>query len=313
MSDSTVVDGVVDNSSVSSTTVRFVSDNPVTDVDDRKNTDCSSSVLEQDDSWTDDELERLKTLVSEGSLIVEISRCINRSFSSVLYKISSLNLFLPRGKPRKKVLPRGAGYDKISTGKKLKLLSSFDGSLTLFAKSHGLSAENLALALQTHFPTEWDNLLRSSDVGERKNCEYCTDLFFSSHGNQRFCSPQCGSESRADASYFGGKRRTTVGWKDQRCQVCGRSNIKGITPHHVLGKENDPDDKFLVALCRGCHQIVTLLAGKTKNFVDSSLSWESLISLVWLRRHGEEIMNDVTTDSDVCVRVEWCPSPVVGE
>jgi hypothetical protein len=43
----------------------------------------------------------------------------------------------------------------------------------------------------------------------------------------------------------------------------------------------------LVALCPGCHQIVTLLGGRA--FVDDPRAWEALIALAWTRRHGAEI------------------------
>jgi hypothetical protein len=55
----------------------------------------------------------------------------------------------------------------------------------------------------------------------------------------------------------------------------------------VLGKENDPLNDVLIALCQGCHQIVTLLGART--FTDDPRAWEALISLAWMRRHGAEL------------------------
>lgn len=256
-------------------------------------------------NWSDTEVSELQSLVANGVLLAEAARRIGRPFSGVAAKASALGLYTRRGRTKKKTLPRGAGYDKESTRKNIRLLLTFDGPITRFSKSHGLSVEHFTRAFQTHFPDEWENYVSSHNTGERKTCEYCGEFFYPVNGKQRFCDRKCGSDSRVDASYFGGNRRSTIGWKDQTCQLCGRSNIKGITPHHVLGKENDPEDSYLLAVCRGCHQIITILGSKSAEFIDNPVRWETLISLVWLRKHGAEVSSAPQgSEIAVCVEIE---------
>jgi len=100
--------------------------------------------------------------------------------------------------------------------------------------------------------------------------------------NKKYCSTKCGNSYRVDQSYFGGKRNTTIGLAEKTCQVCNRKNVKGLSSHHVIGKENDADNDYLIALCRGCHQLVTIL-GRRK--FDVSI-WEKLIKLVTLRKQA---------------------------
>ncbi|PZR66742.1 MAG: hypothetical protein DLM66_12610 [Candidatus Dormiibacter spiritus] len=70
------------------------------------------------------------------------------------------------------------------------------------------------------------------------------------------------------------------------CQLCGRRDAKGLSAHHLIGKDNDPTDQLLIALCPGCHRLVGVLAGRA--FVESTSAWETLIHLVLLRRKGNE-------------------------
>jgi hypothetical protein len=54
----------------------------------------------------------------------------------------------------------------------------------------------------------------------------------------------------------------------------------------MIGKENDPENEYLVALCPGCHQLVTLLGGRT--FAGTAEVWESLIQLAMIRKYGSD-------------------------
>jgi hypothetical protein len=111
-------------------------------------------------------------------------------------------------------------------------------------------------------------------------------MFYPNSARQQFCSQKCSIDARADKAYFGGRRREAIGMATGVCQVCEREVKSGLTPHHVFGKENDPDDDALVALCRGCHQLVTILAQRV--FCDDPIRLEHLITLAWLRKHGSE-------------------------
>jgi len=102
---------------------------------------------------------------------------------------------------------------------------------------------------------------------------------------QKYCSTKCGNAYRINQTYFGGKRDTTIGLLEKTCQVCKRKNVKGLSSHHVIGKENDPDNLYLVALCRGCHQLITILGRRNFN----SAIWESLIRFSALRKASRMI------------------------
>ena len=54
----------------------------------------------------------------------------------------------------------------------------------------------------------------------------------------------------------------------------------------MLGKENDPDNQHLIALCSGCHHIVTIVAGR--RFAATPEAWEVLIQLVLIRKNGHD-------------------------
>jgi hypothetical protein len=92
------------------------------------------------------------------------------------------------------------------------------------------------------------------------------------------------------------------------CQLCERHVEKGLTPHHIIGKENDPDDELLVALCRGCHQLVSLLGGRT--FVDTPDGWERLIGMVWLLRNGSSLDDAIGTYVEVIVEPLLAENPL---
>ena len=117
------------------------------------------------------------------------------------------------------------------------------------------------------------------------NCLNCGKVLTK---KRKYCSAKCGNDYRVDQSYFGGKRDTTIGLLEKTCQVCKRKNIKGLSSHHVIGKENDLDNLYLVALCRGCHQLITILGRRNFN----SAIWESLIRYSVLRKASQ--MLDLT-------------------
>jgi hypothetical protein len=78
-----------------------------------------------------------------------------------------------------------------------------------------------------------------------------------------------------------------------------------LSSHHVIGKQNDPNNEYLIALCSGCHQVVGSLAGRT--FVDEEQGWENLVSLVLMRRLADRNRAGQTAFVGVhaAVDVEW--------
>jgi hypothetical protein len=175
----------------------------------------------------------------------------------------------------------------VSAARHLKTLEGSELRATQYARAQGLNVDTLVMAFQKHFPERWQRYVATHSPLPQKQCPYCEDDFIPANGKQIYCTRVCGSRANIDQKYFGGRRRETVGLAEGVCQLCGRSDVKGLSSHHVLGKENDELNEVLVALCQGCHQIVTLLGGRA--FVDDPRAWEALIALAWTRRHGAEV------------------------
>jgi hypothetical protein len=249
-------------------------------------------------AWTDEECAYLTEMISNGVTAGEAGARLGRSFAAVTCKLNEIGVSR-YGKPREVKVPRGAGYDKTSMGRHIKAITTSDALPTRYCRAHGLNINVFVTAAQKHFPDEWQAIAARSGIPQRE-CPYCKAEFYPANGKQQWCSRKCGADSARDASYFGGKRNQAIGMAEGVCQLCGREGHHRLSAHHVFGKENDPDNDVMVALCGGCHQIVTLLGGRA--FIDDQTSWETLISLAWLRRHGAD-------DHDgkalyVCVEIE---------
>ena len=234
--------------------------------------------------WNDEELAELRDLTAAGVPIGEIAQRLARSYAGVASKANELGLRSQRQRERR--LPRGAGFDKASTAKHVAALERSPLSVTKYARSVGLHVDSLVTALQRHFPDRWRAYLETHSELPRRECAYCGGVFVPANGKQQYCDRRCGEDARRDAAYYDGQRRTTIGLRDGICQCCGRKPSKGLSSHHVLGKDHDPENAWLVALCPGCHKVVGQLAAAAS--ADDPIMWQSLISLVWLRRHGGE-------------------------
>jgi hypothetical protein len=184
-------------------------------------------------------------------------------------------------------LPRGAGFDKVSTKRHLVAMTAFPGSATKYAVANGMNINTLVTALQRHYPQEWQDYLSRRGGLPTRQCAYCHQDFIPASIKQKACTRKCASHYRSDQDYFGGKRRHAIGIDTGTCQLCERTNVKGLSAHHIIGKENDPENDMLIAVCQGCHKLITLAASRT--FIDNARAWENFISLVWLRKHGSEL------------------------
>lgn len=233
-------------------------------------------------TWEANEDRELLALVDQGLPASEIARRLGRTFASVTVRLSRMDV---RVQPKRaKKLPRGAGYDKASTLRHMAALEKNKQNVTMYARANGLNVDSVVYALQLHCRERWDDHLRATSPLAEKTCAYCQAVFVPANGKQKYCTRQCADTARSDASYFGGQRRTTVGLSEGVCQLCGRKGTRGLSSHHVFGKENDPNNEVLVALCPGCHKAVTLLGSRT--FVDDPAIWEALIALAWSRKNG---------------------------
>jgi len=73
-----------------------------------------------------------------------------------------------------------------------------------------------------------------------------------------------------------------IGLREGVCQLCLGKFDKWLSAHHVLGKERDPENNALIALCRGCHDMVTNLSARS--WVERPESVTELIALALARR-----------------------------
>ena len=248
--------------------------------------------------WDAEELAELRSLA--GTMpIGEIARRLARPYHGVALKLSRLGI--KSAPKRAKKLPRGAGFDKASTTRLMSDVEAYEGVITKFCRSRGLHVDTVVLALQKHTPERWEAYTRGRYPVPEKACTYCERKFIPTTNKQQTCSRQCSTTSRADASYFGGKRRATVGLAEGICQLC-RSSTARLASHHVLGKENDPENDFLIALCNGCHAIVGTLAGR--KFIETPEMWEDLISLVMMRRLADKAPGG-SVGAHAEVHIEW--------
>jgi hypothetical protein len=236
-------------------------------------------------SWTNEELDELKNLVGHLST-AEIAHRLGRPYNGVAIKISRLGIGIGSGgrAPKKLKASKGQNYIKAKIVEYKDEMESLNMRPTPYAKMKGLKPETLITSLQVYHPEWYEAYSEKYASHPKRNCTYCSKEFWPVNGKQSFCTRKCSDDSRVDQSYFGGRRRETIGLAEKKCQLCGRENIKGLSSHHMKGKENDPDNDYLIALCPGCHQIVTILGGR--NFAATPEIWEALIQLVLIRKNG---------------------------
>lgn len=233
-------------------------------------------------AWKEEELDELRSLAPQCT-IGEICRRLGRPYSGVATKISSLGLGVRYGNRIRTKLKRGSGLTKSSMEKYLKELSLWGGSLRQFCVQRGLEIEQFVKAFQKYKPELWNVYVNSHSDLEMKQCPQCGIGFVPMNAKQFTCSRRCSTTNRIDKKYFGGRRSLAVGMQEGVCQLCERERGK-LAAHHVFGKENDPDNEVMVALCPGCHSLVGSLGVRSDCQVPSF--WENLIALVLARKNG---------------------------
>jgi len=231
-------------------------------------------------NWSVEEVEHLRQMV--GRLTIGgMSQTLGRPYAGVAGKLSELGISAGPG-PRNRKIPRGAGFDKRAVLKHMKALGSARDGFTRYCRRVTLSPDLLAKAIQRLDKEWWNRYVSTQSDLPKRECEYCKEAFIPFSSKQRFCRRDCTITAHQDRNYFGGKRRSTIGLAEGICQLCERSVTKGLSSHHIYGKENDAGNEHLIALCQGCHHIVSGISGR--NFVDEPKGWENLISLVMMRR-----------------------------
>lgn len=249
------------------------------------------------DQWTDEELQELAALAEEMT-IAQIANRLGRPYNGVAIKLSRLGLGNRFGNKGSKKPKRNGKYRKEQVLGYIRDMELSGTKITQFAKQNGLETENLTKAIQ-NIDLEWWNRYAEAHAKKPKTaCPYCAAEFWPQSAKQIYCTRACANQARTDRDYFGGRRRETVGLAEGQCQLCGQIGMKGLSSHHILGKENDPENEHLIALCSGCHYIVTLVAGR--RFAATPEAWEVLIQLVLMRKHGaQKDMIGVFTDVEI--------------
>jgi len=248
--------------------------------------------------WSAEEVQELKRLIPNQTLN-EVARALGRPYAGVACMASRLGLVTRYGNRIKRKVPRGSGLTKPLIAGLLRDLAAWKGSIVQFCRSRGLSLDTFALAVQQHEPDAWRTLAWQRGLAE-KVCPGCQSPFFPMTNKQIGCSRRCTERYRRDQRYFGGKRNTAIGLSEGVCQLCQQAK-KSLQAHHMLGKENDPTNEWLIALCAGCHKLVTLAA--TRKVLDSAAGWERFIELVLARRLAEQ--EGAFVGTHVAVDIEW--------
>lgn len=210
--------------------------------------------------------------------------------------------------PRK--LPRGKGYDKAATLGHLRKMVKGGIFVTDYVKQAGLKLDTFMLAIDKYNNSSFVEstmmyachpLVVSDPKLITTQCGYCDEVYWPTKQGTKWCSSYCGNAYRKDQDYFGGRRKDTVGLSEAVCQLCRRHVGKGLSSHHIYGKANDVENAFLLALCSGCHSVVSELARKV--WIGDT---DIVAKLIWLantQRNGKEAL-DLRQKSNLGIRVE---------
>jgi 5-methylcytosine-specific restriction endonuclease McrA len=226
----------------------------------------------------------LAQLLESGVPLTEAAQRLGQPFAALAVTASELGLRV-RSPAHELKLPRGRGYDKASTEKHIWALARSSLDVVRYARAADLHPDLLVLAFERYCPEAWADYLAFHPAPERRPCDYCGRGYIPSSARQRYCTPKCAADARSDRAYFNGRRQAATGMREGVCQVCGREGRRKLAAHHLLGKEADPEGRWLIALCPGCHDVVTALARMA--LVDDPAKLSALISLALLRRHGK--------------------------
>lgn len=199
-------------------------------------------------------------------------------------------------------LPRGKGYDKAATLGHLRKMVKGGIFVTDYVKQAGLKLDTFMLAAGLYGAPEINHHLVGGDPKLiHAQCGYCNEVYWPTKQGTKWCSSYCGNAYRKDQDYFGGRRKDTVGLSEAMCQLCRRHVDKGLSSHHIYGKANDVENAFLLALCSGCHSVVSELARKI--WIGDT---DIVAKLIWLantQRNGKEAL-DLRRDRGLGIRVE---------
>lgn len=231
--------------------------------------------------WSRAELEEAQRLAVQGEPLAQIAARVGRTYHAVALKLSRTGVGSRRAswrwKPKRTEPLSRSRVHAFAT-----LLNQEGWSVRRLARREGIAVTPLVDALQVCEPDAWHRYVVGHSPLRPRVCPGCRTRFVPLTGKQRFCTVRCRESHRRDLAYFGGRRLEAAGLRDGICQLCGQLSTKWITAHHVLGRDNDPDNAALIALCRGCHDLVTRLAARP--WVEEPDVVADLIALCLARR-----------------------------
>jgi hypothetical protein len=251
--------------------------------------------------WTAAEIEELRALVGTMPL-GEVAKRLGRPYTSVATRASKLGLKTPTGPWRTWKPPRGAGFDKVSMRKHVAALTAGSLSLWQFCRQRGLHIDPFIKAFERHFPDQLAAYRASHAIGPARTCPNCGVDFHAMTTRQQTCSRRCQTEHRANHQYFGGNRNQAIGLRERQCQLCLRTRERGLSVHHLYGRENDPEHAALIAVCAGCHHLISIATGFA--FLETTDGWERLIEFVLQRRLADKPRENVA-GIQTYVDIDW--------
>lgn len=248
--------------------------------------------------WTPEETEAACRLAKEGMAISLIADRLNRSYAAVAIKLSRMSIKHAYRMPTKP--KRRESWTKIKAHGLMNRILSSGEPIARAARRMGYTTSGVVNAVQFYAPAKWDAYKKLHSELAIIDCPGCTRQFLPLTGKQRYCTERCRSSNARDKQYFGGKRMDAMGMSTSTCQLCLKKIQKGLSAHHMLGKENDADNNYLIALCPGCHNLVEMAA--TRVSVDSREFWENLVVLALMK--SSKIDKTKATEIRACVDIE---------
>jgi len=211
--------------------------------------------------WTDEELAEARSLAYQGEPLGQIANRLGRTYIAVALKLSRFGIRSQRTDWRRKP-KHGTGLTKRRIAAFARKLDDGRTSVRRLARMEGLAITPLVDALQYYEPDRWRRYVQAhSDLGIER-CPGCSREFVPLTKKQHFCTVRCRETHRRNVAYFGGRRMDALGLREGVCQLCRKKVEKWLSAHHVFGRENDPNNEVLIALCRGCHDLLTRLASR---------------------------------------------------
>lgn len=254
--------------------------------------------------WTKELDDKLIELAG-NTPVQEIARQLDVTYFQIANRLRELNVTGGKTPPKRK-RPTGK-YVKSHIKRHLQDYDYRPNGWTLaqYARANQLKLEPFVHAIKTHFP-DWWYAFTQTEPDQISRCDECDDEYIKNRSDQMYCSATCATRARADMEYFGGERGNTVGLASKTCQICGRITDRGLSSHHVFGKKNDDENRYLVALCSGCHDTLTYLAARP--WVNDPSIWENLIAMC-LYRSVDDQYQDWSDEAgfDVSVEIRFQP------